>query len=278
MVTRAQSGIFKPNLRYANIASTTPSPDVSPIPRYVRSAVRGPNWLVAMRDEFAALIGNRTWELVPRPRRASLITGKWIFRHKTHADGSLERYKARWVVRGFNQRPGIDYGETFSPVVKPATVCTMLTIAASRQWPVHQLDVKNAFLHGTLDEEVYCLQPVGFIDESKPDHVCRLSKSLYGLKQAPRAWFLRFTNFIKSVGFIATRSDTSLFTFVHGSDMAFLLLYVDDIVLATSTTTLMRRIIAQLTREFTMKDLGALHFFLGIRVTRTPDGFFLLQA
>jgi histone deacetylase 1/2 len=194
------------------------------------------------------------------------------------ADGSLERYKARWVVRGFTQRAGVDYGETFSPVVKPATIRTVLTIAASRRWPVHQLDVKNAFLHGTLSEEVFCLQPAGFVDDTKPQHVCRLSKSLYGLKQAPRAWFMRFAAFIHTIGFAAARSDSSLFKFVNGADMAYLLLYVDDIVLTASSTGLLQRIIASLAGEFAMKDLGPLHFFLGIQVTRTAAGFFLSQA
>ena len=277
MVTRAQAGIFKPNPRYANLTATAVPADASPLPRSVRSAVQDPNWLAAMQEEFAALVSNRTWELVPRPPRANLITGKWIFKHKTRADGSLERYKARWVVRGFNQRAGVDYGETFSPVVKPATIRTVLTLAASRGWPVHQLDVKNAFLHGTLAEEVYCLQPAGFVDASKPDHVCRLSKSLYGLKQAPRGWFLRFAGFLATIGFSATRSDSSLFTFTRGQDAAFLLLYIDDIVLTASSTALLQHIITQLTGEFAMKDLGDLHYFLGIRVTRSTAGFFLSQ-
>uniref|UniRef100_A0A8R7QUX5 Reverse transcriptase Ty1/copia-type domain-containing protein n=1 Tax=Triticum urartu TaxID=4572 RepID=A0A8R7QUX5_TRIUA len=230
-----------------------------------------------MREESAALIANRTWELVPRPPGANLISGKWIFKHKFHADGSLERYKARWVVRGFHQRAGVDYGETFSPVVKPATIRAVLTIAASRQWPVHQLDVKNAFLHGTLAEEVYCLQPAGFVDEHQPHHVCRLNKSLYGLKQAPRAWFQTFAGFVKTIGFNATRFDNSLFTYNSGNDAAFLLLYVDDIVLTASTSALLHRIVHRLTDAFAMKDLGALRFFLGIQVTRTPAGFFLCQ-
>jgi hypothetical protein len=135
---------------------------------------------------------------------------------------------------------------------------------------VHQLDVKNAFLHGTLDEEVYCLQPAGFVDATKPDHVCRLSKSLYGLKQAPRAWFLRFANFVKTIGFVPTRSDSSLFIYVRGADMAYLLLYVDDMVLTASSATLLQRVIARLTSEFAMKDLGALHFFLGASRARQP--------
>ena len=111
-----------------------------------------------------------------------MVTGKWIFKHKFNADGSLERYKARWVLRGFSQHPGVDFLETFSPVVKPATVRTVLSLALSRRWPVHQLDVKNAFLHGTLTETVYCMQPYGFEDPIHPDFVCRLNKSLYGLK------------------------------------------------------------------------------------------------
>jgi hypothetical protein len=113
---------------------------------------------------------------------ANVATGNWIFQVKYHADGSLDRYKARWVLRGFTQRPGVDYDETFNPVVKPATVCTTLFLALSHNWPVHQLDVKNAFLHGTLSETVYCCQPTGFVDPAAPNLVCSLNKSLYGLK------------------------------------------------------------------------------------------------
>ncbi|CAN6244898.1 unnamed protein product [Urochloa humidicola] len=135
-----------------------------------------------MEDEYNALLKNGTWDLVPRPPRANIVTGKWIFKHKFQADGTLECYKACWVLRGFTQRPGIDFDETFSPVVKPATVRTVLSLALSRQWPIHQLDVKNAFLHGTLSETVYYAQPSGFEDTAHPNFVCRLNKSLYGLK------------------------------------------------------------------------------------------------
>jgi hypothetical protein len=117
-----------------------------------------------MEEEFAALIANNTWDLVPRPVGSNVVTGKWIFKHKFNSDGSLERYKARWVLRGFTQRPGIDYDETFSPVVKSAMVRTILSLAVSRSWPIHQLDVKNVFLHGTLSETVYYSQPTGFVD------------------------------------------------------------------------------------------------------------------
>jgi len=135
-----------------------------------------------MADEFQALTDNGTWRLVPRPPGANVVTGKWIYKHKFHSYGSLARHKARWVVCGFSQQHGIDYDETFSPVVKPANIRTVLSIAASRHWPIRQLDVKNAFLHGNLDETVYCQQPPGFVDPSHPDYVCLLQKLLYGLK------------------------------------------------------------------------------------------------
>ena len=125
---------------------------------------------------------NGTWRLVPQPPRANVISGKWVFKHKYRADGSLARHKARWVVRGFSQQYGIDYDETFSPVVKPATIRVVISIVASRSWPIHHLDVKNAFLHGHLNETAYVQQPSGFVDSAAPDHVCLLQKSLYGLK------------------------------------------------------------------------------------------------
>jgi histone deacetylase 1/2 len=140
-----------------------------------------------MTEEYSALLANNTWELVPRPSGSNIVTGKWVYRHKLRSDGSLERYKARWILRGFTQRPRIDFDETFSPVVKPASIRTVLTVALSNDWSVYQLDVKNAFLHGTLDETVYCVQPAGFVDSSCPDFVCCLNKFLYDLKQAPRA-------------------------------------------------------------------------------------------
>ena len=212
-----------------------------------------------MEEEYAALMDNHTWDLVPRPATANVVTGKWIFKHKFHADGSLDRYKARWVLRGFTQRPSIDYDETFSPVVKPTIVRTVLTIAHSRDWPIHKLDVKNAFLHGTLSETVYCSQPTGFIDSALPGHVCKLNKSLYGLKQAPRAWYSSFASHLLSMGFSEARTDTSLFIYHRGTDTVYLLLYVDDIVLTASSDQLLCRIIDALKTEFAMKDLGPLH-------------------
>lgn len=249
---------------------------LSPVPQSVRSALLDPNWRAAMTEDFEALQTNNTWSLVPRPSGVNVVTGKWIFRHKLHPNGSLDRYKARWVLWGFTQRTGIDYDETFSPVVKLATIRIVLTLALSQRWPIHQLDVKNAFLHGTLTEIVYCVPPFGFVDPSQLNHVCRLNKSLYGLKQAPRAWYNRFASYLLSIGFIEAKADTSLFIYHHGSDTVYLL-YVDDIVLTASSASLLRRVIGAVQQEFAMKDMGQLHHFLGISVTQSATGLFLSQ-
>ncbi|GJR85977.1 ribonuclease H-like domain-containing protein [Tanacetum coccineum] len=121
-----------------------------------------------------------------------MVRSMWLFKHKFHADGTLSRYKARLVANGSSQQLGVDFDETFSPVVKPATIRTVLSLGVFRQWPIHQLDVKNDFLNGDLSETVYMHQPPGFVNNRYPHHVCLLQRSLYGLKQAPRAWFQRF--------------------------------------------------------------------------------------
>ena len=215
MVTRRNAS------QAVTLSATEGEPRVSPVPSSVRDALADPHWCRAMEEEYAALLANQTWDLVPHPSGCNVVTGKWIWTHKRRADGTLERYKARWVLRGFTQRPGVDYDETFSPVVKPATVRTVLSLALSRTWPVHQLDVKNAFLHGTLSETVYSSQPAGFVDSSCPDMVCQLNKSLYGLKQAPRAWYSRFATFLLTLGFTEAKSDTSLFVYRRGDEAAY---------------------------------------------------------
>ncbi|WVZ58836.1 hypothetical protein U9M48_009062 [Paspalum notatum var. saurae] len=273
MVTRQAAGVLRPRV----LSAAATEPRISPVPSSVRDALADPHWRRAMEEEYAALLVNQTWDLVPRSPGCNVVTGKWIWTHKRRADGTLDRYKARWVLRGFSQRPGVDYDETFSPVVKPATVRTVLSLALSRSWPVHQLDVKNAFLHGTLTKTVYCSQPAGFVDPSRPEMVCRLNKSLYGLKQAPRAWYSRFATFLVTLGFTKAKSDTSLFVYRRGDETAYLLLYVDDIVLTASRQQLLQRIITSLQQEFAMKDLGVLHHFLGVTVEPRPSGLLLHQ-
>ena len=152
-----------------------------------------------MSDELAALERTSTWELVPLPPGAVPITCKWVYKVKTRSDGSVERYKARLVARGFQQEHGRDYDETFAPVAHMTTIRTLVAVAAVRRWSLSQLDVKNAFLHGDLQQEVYMVPPPGFA--VSPGLVCRLRRALYGLKQAPRAWFERFSTAVTAAGF-----------------------------------------------------------------------------
>ncbi len=141
----------------------------------------------------------------------NLVGCKWVYKIKRNADGLVTQYKAQLVAKGFHQQAGIDYDEMFSPVVKPTTVRIILTLAAQFNWPLRQLDISNAFLHGFLKEDVHMVQPPCFVYATKPAHVCKLHKSLYGLKQAPRAWFERFTTQLESLGFTASIADPSLF-------------------------------------------------------------------
>jgi hypothetical protein len=170
----------------------------------------------------------------------------------------------------------VNYDKTFSPVIMPPTIRAMLTLAISKGWPVHQLDVKNAFLHGTLSE-VVCSQLAGFVDPTQPHLVCRLNKSLYFLKQVPRAWYHYFASYLVSLGFMEAKSDTSLFVYCRGTDTAYLLLYVDDIMLTALRPELLQRTTTALQQQFMMKDLGPFHHFLGISVEQRSDSLFLYQ-
>ncbi|KAJ9542860.1 hypothetical protein OSB04_029366 [Centaurea solstitialis] len=189
-------------------------------------------------------------------------------------DGSIERLKARLVAQGFTQIPGLDYSHTFSPVVKASTVRTILAVAVLRNWPLHQLDVNNAFLNGSLTET----QPPGYSDPHFPDHVCQLKKALYGLKQAPRAWFYCLSAFLAQLGFRCCQTDTSLFVFTRRKYTLYLLVYVDDIIFTGNNSELIHNIISHLEKEFSIKDLGKLNYFLGLEVLYTTDGLVLSQS
>jgi histone deacetylase 1/2 len=227
--------------------------------------------------EYNALMKNNTWHLVPPKKGSNIIDSKWGFKIKYKADGSVDKYKARLVAKGYKQRFGIYYEDTFSPVVKMSTIRLILSIAVSRGWSLRQLDVQNAFLHGILEEEVYMRQPPGYIDKSCPNYVCKLDKALYGLKQAPRSWYARLRAKLMALGFIPSKADTSLFYFNKHGIVVFVLIYVDDIIVASSMPSATSGLLHSLKQDFALKDLGELHYFLGIEVNKVADGLVLTQ-
>ena len=181
------------------------------IPASVKEALKDENWIKAMNEEMKALEKNRTWEIVEKPRGKKPVGCRWIYTVKYKSDGTLDRYKARLVAKGYTQTYGIDYEETFAPVAKMNTVRILLSLAAHSGWELNQFDVKNAFLHGNLEEEVYMEIPPGFDPTHGINKVCRLKKALYGLKQSPRAWFGRFTKAMLGLGYKQSQGDHTLF-------------------------------------------------------------------
>ncbi|KAM1722971.1 hypothetical protein ACFX11_021617 [Malus domestica] len=268
MQTRLKSGILKKKAILAQVQSSSIIESQS-----FKVAVKSFEWRQAMEDEMAALVKQKTWRLVHLPPNKNLVGCKWIYKIKSNPDGSVARYKARLVTKGFSQEVGLNYHETFSPVVKPTTVRLLLSLAATKRWKLKQLDVKNAFLLGFLDEEVYMSQPQGLIDPDHPEFVCKLDRSLYGFKQTPRAWNDRFSRFLLTLGFKSLYVDPSLYVKHNGQSIVVLLLYVDDIILSGDCDTQVQAVIHQLTAEFDMNDLGILHYFLGLQIHYCHTGF-----
>ncbi|KAM1277315.1 hypothetical protein ACFX13_030432 [Malus domestica] len=274
MVTRAKAGISKPNPKYAHTSTITAMSE----PTCYSQANKFQEWRTSMADEFNALQQAGTWSLVPYNPTMNVLPNKWVFRIKRKSDGSIDRFKARLVANGFHQQPGLDYGETFSPVVTHSTIRLIIAMDVHFSWPIRQLDVQNAFLHGSISDEVYMKQPIGFVDPQYPTHVCKLRRSLYGLKQAPRAWFQCFSNHLEHLGFVASQADSSLFVYCHGLIRIYLLIYVDDILITGNNIQCINTLIKDMGSVFSMKDLGPLHYFLGMEVHRSSNGIHLSQS
>jgi hypothetical protein len=247
-------------------------------PSCFSEASKSPEWREAMNHEFDALLTTKTWSLCPLPAGRHAVRNKWVYKLKQKPDGSIERYKARLVAKGFDQRSGVDYTETFSPVIKPATVRVVLAIAVHHNWSIRQLDISNAFLHGNLNEDVYMTQPQGFVHPEFPDYVCKLHKAIYGLKQAPRAWFNRLADSLLEFGFEQSLVDSSLFLFHHGAIHLFILIYVDDILVTGTHGSVITSLLAKLRSDFALKELGKLSYFLGIQVQRDTSSIHLQQS
>ena len=266
--TRQRKPVQKLNL-HTKVVQTMETP-----PTTVAQALKSPHWRKAMSDEYEAQIGNHSWDLenLPDDTCFNVVGCKWIFTIKRNPDGTIARYKARPVAKGFTQKPGIDYHDTFSPVVKPATIRIVLSTAVSSNWPIRQLDVNNAFLQGTLKDEVYKAQPPGFISKDNPNAVCRFRKAIYGLKQAPRAWYNELKQFLLQAGFINSLADASLFIYRKQGVLLYMLVYVDDLILTGNSSSHLTKFIDSLSQRFSLKDLDDLSFFLGIEVQRTAKG------
>ncbi|GJT67256.1 retrovirus-related pol polyprotein from transposon TNT 1-94 [Tanacetum coccineum] len=225
-------------------------------------------WKKAINEEMVSLEKNQTWSLVRLPAGKKALQSKWVFRVKEEQDGK-KKYKARLVVKGFQQKQGVDYNEIFSPVVKMTTIRLVLSIVAAENLHLEQLDVKTAFLHGDLDEDIYMTQPEGFQSAGKEENlVCKLKKSLYGLKQAPRQWYLKFDSFMQRAGYKRCAMDHCCYLKKVGSSSIILLLYVDDMLVAGSDMAEIKKLKRQLSKEFEMKDLGPAKQILGMSIIR----------
>ncbi|RVW69268.1 Copia protein [Vitis vinifera] len=252
--------------------------DDTQVPNTIQEALKISEWKKAVQDEIDALEKNGTWTITDLPVGKRPVGCKWIFTIKYKADGSVERFKARLVARGFTQSYGIDYQETFAPVAKLNTIRILLSLAVNQDWCLQQLDIKNAFLNGDLEEEVYMEIPPGFEESMAKNQVCKLQKSLYGLKQSPRAWFDRFTKAVLKLGYKQGQADHTLFVKKsHAGKMAILIVYVDDIILSGNDMEELQNLTKYLSEEFEVKDLGNLKYFLGMVVARSRKGIVVSQ-
>ncbi|KAM2882470.1 hypothetical protein COP2_015447 [Malus domestica] len=241
-------------------------------PKNFQEAVCMPVWRDAMHDELKALNENKTWSVVDLPKGKKAVGSRWIYKTKFNSNGTIERHKARLVARGFTQTYGIDYKETFAPVAKMNTVRVLLSVAVNHDWPLFQMDVKNAFLHGELQEEVYMKLPQGHPQEKEPTKVCKLHKAIYGLKQSPQAWYAKLSSVLEVAGFTRSHADSSLFVRSGDQGKLVVLIYVDDLIITGDNMDELEALKRSLHQQFAIKDLGS-----GIEMATSSKGLFLNQ-
>lgn len=293
--------ISKTNASSANIVVTQPKPPKYPLfsqedfvdipnqhvaflsnvfaatePSSYNQASQNPKWVQAIDIELNALVKNDTWEVTYLPAVHRAISSKWVFKIKYKANGTIDKYKARLVIRVFDQQEGRDYKHTFSPVAKLATVRVFIALATAKGWPLHQLDINNAFFHGFIDEEIYMQPPAGYKGASA-GQVCKLKRSLYGLKQASRQWNHELSKFLQSLGFVQSKNDYSLFVKKNQEEFTAVLVYVDDMLITGNCASEISAAKLALDKKFTIKDLGLAQYFLGIEICRTSHGTHLNQ-
>jgi transposase InsO family protein len=231
------------------------------------SGEQGEKWQVATDEEMASLLENNTWEVVDKPPGANIIDVKWVYKVKYDTTGKVDRFKARLVAKGYKQLEGIDYNEVFAPVTKYSTIRSLLAVAAAEDWELQLLDIKTAFLNGVLEEEVYINHPPGY-PQGPPGTVLKLNKTLYGLKQAPRAWHQRLDSELLNLGFTSSASDPGLYIQTEENNRIFLMVYVDDILIASDNLDLIEAIKGKLMTAFDARDMGDAGAYLGMKIAR----------
>nr|CAE04807.2 OSJNBb0022P19.2 [Oryza sativa Japonica Group] len=229
-------------------------------------------WKEAVRSEMDSIISNGTWEVVERPYGCKSVGCKWVFKKKLRPDGTIEKYKARLVTKGYTQKEGEDFFDTYSPVARLTTIRVLLALAASHGLLVHQMDVKTAFLNGELEEEIYMDQPDGYVLEGQEGMVCKLLKSLYGLKQAPKQWHEKFDTTLTSAGFVVNEANKCVYNRYGGGEGVILCLYVDDILIFGTSLNVIEEVKDYLSKSFEMKDLGEADVILNIKLQRGDEG------
>ena len=235
-----------------------------------KSSDHAPEWKVATDAEYNSLIENKTWKLVELPPGRKAIGCKWVFKLKHNVDGIVERFKARLVAKGYAQKYGIDYDEIFSPVVCFSSIHLLLAFAVQHDFLIHQMDVQTAFLNGKLDEEIYMQQLEGYVKPREEHLACKLEKSLYGLKQSSRCWNKAFKESVEKLGFIQASADPCVF--IRKADtLTIIAIHVDDLMILAENILEMRRLKGSLKVQFKMKDMGELHYYVGVCIVQDKE-------
>nr|GEY01895.1 retrovirus-related Pol polyprotein from transposon TNT 1-94 [Tanacetum cinerariifolium] len=247
-------------------------------PKTVKEALTDPAWIEFMQEELHQFIRLNVWELVPSPDGIKPLTLKWLFKNKHDEENMVIRNKTRLVVRGYRQEEGINFEESFAPVARMKAIKIFLAYAAHKGFTVYQMDVKTAFLHGSLKEDVYVCQPEGFIDTDYPSHVYKLKKALYGLKQAPRAWYDDLSTFLLQNGFSKGTIDPKLFIRRFDDDILVVQVFIDDIIFGSTDPRYATLFSDLMKSRFEMSMMGEMTFFLGLQVNQSPSGIFINQS
>ena len=234
------------------------------LPHTYHEALQVPEWKADMDLEYHALVQRGTWDLVPRPNDANIVTCKWVFTLKYHPDGTVAHHKARLVARGLTQAHGIDYIETFSPIVRMNSIRIFLSLVVNLNWSLHQLDVSNAFLYGDLTYQVFMEQPPGYVAQGETSQVCLIRRAIYGLKQSPRAWFVKFNGMLTAYGFDPYKFEPTVLRKKTSTGYVALAIYVDDILLTGNDEAAISATKAYLQTHFAIRYLKTPRYFLGI--------------